>query len=240
MEHMLKILFFDIESTGLRANFGHTICVAWKEYGKKKVHLVSLLNAPMKGEIFNDKNVVKVAAEALSSADVIVSWYGLKFDVPFLNSRLIYHGLPPIDTNVVHLDLWRTSRYKLKLSNNRLNTVQDFLQLDDAKSPLKHATWLRAQQGNKKAIRYIIHHCKQDVKVLEQAYEKLKPLIVNHPNVNLVTGVLNACPKCGVTGMMKKEGHRYTMVTKKQRYSCKACGGWSLGKPETTRGVQYR
>lgn len=239
-KHKLRIAFLDIECTNLRADYGYVICVCWKEYGKKKIHTASILNCPKKGEPFNDINVLKAVQQCIDQYDCIVTWYGARFDIPYLNARMLYHGLEPIDMNIPHIDLWKTARNHLKLSSNRLANVQNFLQLENEKTALKGAEWIKAQYGNKRAIGYVIDHCKADVLVLEQAYEKLRPLIRQHPNVNLVTSTLDACPTCGEEGRMKKNGIRYMKTGERQRYKCKACGASAVGPSRQTKGVKIR
>ena len=65
-----------------------------------------------------------------------------------------------------------------------------------------------------------------DVKVLEQAYLRLKPLLSAHPNMALFTNRAGVgCPTCGAT-RVTKQGFHLTPTSRYQRYQCQACGKW--------------
>lgn len=220
-----KIILWDIESTNLSGNFGYILCIGWKFLGEKKTNLISIADFPLfDKDPTNDKMVVKEAAKVLSEADMWVTHYGQRFDVPFVNARLLYHKLDPLPP-IPHVDTWRIARYKMKLNSNRLATIAAFFGLEE-KTPLSGPIWIKAMAGHISAIRYVERHCKQDVVVLEQVYEKIKSLTTTHPNVNLVEGKKDSCPICG-EHKLQKRGFTFARTRKYQRYSCTACGGWS-------------
>jgi DNA-directed RNA polymerase subunit RPC12/RpoP len=70
----------------------------------------------------------------------------------------------------------------------------------------------------------------QDVNLLIDLYEKLKPWIDNHPNVNSRNedGV-DACVACGSQHIVKA-GTRVLASGKYLRYQCQDCGKWMRGK----------
>src|SRR5688572_12339900 len=91
-----KIVHWDLETTNLNANFGFILCGCVKETGKP-IKTVAITDFPRyKADPTNDKDVCKALAKLVSEADIWSTWYGARFDVPFLNSRLIYHGEPPL------------------------------------------------------------------------------------------------------------------------------------------------
>lgn len=80
---------------------------------------------------------------------------------------------------------------------------------------------------------YPMHNCIQDIRVLEAAYLKMRPVMKGHPNVNLVSGDLDeaGCPICG-SKKLQKRGRSVAGVGFAQRYHCQSCGGWSRGRPQ--------
>lgn len=116
-------------------------------------------------------------------------------------------------------------------------SVSSFLQIEE-KTPLNGPIWIKASAGDPKALKYVVQHCKQDVLVLEQAFENIRQLATSGPNMALITGNGNtgACPRCS-SGKLQKRGFRITAVCKYQRYQCQACGAWTHGKPERVKGV---
>jgi len=126
-----KVVLFDLECTNLNANFGYILCGSWKVLGEKKIHTATITDFPsFEKDCTNDKHVVKAIADALEDADVWVTWYGQRFDVPFLQTRLMYHGNKPMPP-VPHVDGWRIARYKMRLNSNRLATVSAFLEVEE-------------------------------------------------------------------------------------------------------------
>lgn len=224
-----KIVFFDIEATNLRADFGYMLCASFKQLGKDP-ETVAITDFPLhKRDPTNDKRVVREVVKRLVAADIIVTWYGKGFDVPYVNARAIVHNQPIVPGNINHIDLWWTARKKLKLSSNRLANVQRFLGLENKKTALDGPTWVRAQAGHRPSINYVIEHCEADVTVLEDAYMRLRSLITQHPPVSLITGVLDACPNCGSQNL-QSNGWRYTAASVYRRVFCKGCGAWSRDK----------
>lgn len=224
-----RIMFLDIETTNLNANFGYILCISWKFNDEKKVRTISITDFPrFKTDPTNDKDVVKNFAKELPKADIICGHYSSRFDIPFVNSRLLNHNLNPLPP-MPHIDTWRVARYNMKLNSNRLASITAFFSLEE-KTPLSGPIWIKAMAGHKPSIRYVVKHCEQDVLVLEQVYNKIRPLINNHPNVNIVDTNRSgkaACPVCG--GKVQKRGFRIARVRKSQRYHCQGCGAWSQG-----------
>jgi uncharacterized protein YprB with RNaseH-like and TPR domain len=234
-----RVIAWDIEATNLNADWGYIICIGWKVVGEKKTNLLKITDYDLyKKDPTNDKFLVAEASKILSEADVWTTWYGGGYDVPYVQSRLLKHKLPPMPP-VPHVDGWKVARYKMKLSSNRLASVTGFLDLED-KTPVKSGIWAKAQAGDQKALGYIYKHCIQDVIVLEQVYNRIKALTTTHPNVNLANGKLNACPICGAVDTLVKRGYNLARTSKAQRYQCKGCGGWSHGKPIKTKGMEIR
>ena len=97
------------------------------------------------------------------------------------------------------------------------------------KTRVEGRIWRRAQAGFMEDLNYIYEHCVQDVWVLEDVYKLLRPVIRQHPNINLLTGEAKGCPACGGVNLIKR-GSRIAGVSLKQRWKCKDCGYWSHSK----------
>ena len=222
----MNILSWDIESSNLNADYGMVLCVGFKTIGSGKAEVISIDD--YEGSLFQrEKQLLKDVTKRLLEAECWLTWFGTYFDIPFVNSRLLYHRLPVLPANFSHIDGWRTAKNRLKLRNNRLLTVQDFLGLATEKDAVKGPTWIKALAGDKASLRYVIEHCRKDVKVLEEAYLLLRPLIVDHPNSNLV-GKDGGCPACGADALQKRGWH-VAKTRRFQRYQCQKCGCWSKG-----------
>lgn len=167
--------FFDIETTGLGADFGFVIAACIKPATDKKIITFRIDDyKDYKKDLCNDKKLVLDIANALEDFDVICTYNGDKFDLPFMDTRLAVHGVRKRVTLVHSIDLLPIIKQKMRLHSNRLDTVASALGLSEAKTRLLPQVWQRASHGSKKDLDYIVEHCEKDVLVLEEAFKRLK------------------------------------------------------------------
>jgi uncharacterized protein YprB with RNaseH-like and TPR domain len=229
----MNILAWDLECSGLNADYGIILCAGFKYVGQGKPKIISIQDFPRyQKNPTDDRDLCKAIYDELIKADCWLTWFGTYFDIPFINTRLLYHGLPTVPANYPHIDGWKTARNRLKLRNNRLVTVQDFLGLETEKDAVKGPIWIKAMSGDPKALRYITTHCRKDVLELEEAYLRLRSLILDHPNTGVLTGD-ETCPTCG-SKKMQKRGFHLTRTRRYQRYQCQECGAWSKERKPIT------
>lgn len=223
----MKILAWDLECSGLNADFGIILCCGLKEVGKGKPEVLNLLDYTNEDQdlIRAEKKLLVDISKRLLDCDVWLTHYGIYFDLPFINTRLLYHKLPVLPANFNHLDTWRISRNRLKLRSNRLVTISEFLGTEEKKNSIKPEQWLRALGGHRPSMAYIMNHCRKDVVVLEETYKRLRPLVLDHPNRGLIDG-RGGCTICGAHKLQAR-GFHLTRCKKFQRYQCMSCGGWS-------------
>ena len=77
-------------------------------------------------------------------------------------------------------------------------------------------------KGDVKAWATMKKYAKQDVDLLVDVYERLRPWATNHPNRNVIDATSNACPTCGNTKLQKR-GTRRTRTMTYQSYQCQRC-----------------
>lgn len=225
----MRILALDIEASNLSADFGIILTFGSKVVGEGKPRVLNILDYRDKtGDLIKaERELLKDISTVMLDAHVWLTHYGTWYDLPFINSRLLYHHLPILPPKFAHIDTWKISRNRLKLRSNRLNTIQEFLKLPTEKNAILPEQWIRALGGHRPSMSYIVEHNRRDVLVLEQAYERLKPLVIDHPNKGLIDG-RGGCTVCGEQTLIKK-GFKVTRTRKYQQYQCKSCGAWSQG-----------
>lgn len=226
-----KVLLWDIEASALEANRGFVFCIGWKWLGLPKVNLIRHRDAHgFKKNILDDRYVLREFSKIFNQADMHVAHYGGKYDLPFIQTRLMMHGMAPL-ANVPIIDTWRISRFKLKLSNNRLDTISRAApvqkgQKREEKTYLDVSTWIKAATGHIPSIKYIEDHCIADVKVLEQTYLAIRAFAGPVPNLSKVGGVsTEGCPTCS-SPMIQRRGYKLTERGNKQQYQCQTCKHW--------------
>ena len=225
-----NIMFFDIESSSLNANYGITLCMGYA-FNDEKTEMLSLADhkKQYKTDPTNDKLMLIDIANVFAQADIVCSWYGIGFDVKFLNSRMLYHHLPPLP-NVAHLDLWWTCKKTFALNSNRLQSFQEFAELEDAKNRIMPMLWIKAMSGHGPSLKYVKDHCYHDIEVLRLAYKRMQPFISGHPTMRKVLNDKShpVCDNCG-SYKIQQRGKLITMARHYVRYQCQECGHWFKG-----------
>jgi uncharacterized protein YprB with RNaseH-like and TPR domain len=168
-----RIGFLDIETSHLRADFGIMLCYCIKELGKKDIKSGIIT----KQELLTclDEKVVGKCVEDLRGFDRIITFYGKRFDAPFLRTRAVVHDIDfPQYGLIIHDDMYFLVRSKFLLSSNRMENACRVLVGKTEKTKLNPTVWLRAMQGNQESFDYILEHCKNDVQDLERLYFKVR------------------------------------------------------------------
>lgn len=169
-----KIVTWDIEATGLQATFGQMLCAAVKPMGgDPKVFRIDEYD----GAHGEDRELAIACRDELEKAHIAISYNGIRYDLPFLNSRLLEYGERILSPLVRHIDVLMVARHRLRLHSNRLEALLDHLQATNRKTPLTPHLWRRAAAGDPKALEDIVEHNIADVYSLEEAFNKLIPFL---------------------------------------------------------------
>lgn len=175
-----RVGVLDIESSNLRADFAVTFCVVIKIFGRDELKVFKMDIRP-RDMLASEKKMLKELVHYMRTLDGIVTYYGTGFDIPFLRTRMISHGLTGYIRKIRHLDLYYTVRGKLLLSRNRLMNVIEMLKISDGTIPdkgrVEPAKWMRVvYAGDEQALQEVVDHCVEDVYALEAALLKLQDL----------------------------------------------------------------
>lgn len=230
---MSGVLIFDLETSALEGNRGHILCAAAKWYGEEWLYTWRIDDATKYGTTpkswRNDADIVRDLVKLATEATAVVAYYGGygKFDVPFLNTRALAHGIQPCPQLSI-IDPYTTAKGKLRLARNNMDAVATLLKCDRRKYHLPWEAWQNAKYGDRAAMNELLSYCENDVLVLEEVYTKLLPLMNNHPYVIGGADLPNPehrdkqCPVCGSVSTISK-GKRYTKVYEVYRRQCKKC-----------------
>jgi hypothetical protein len=164
------------------------------------------------------------AWELLDKADVVISYYGRRHDIPILNREFLLAGLTP-PSPYKQIDLYFVVSQMFGFPWKSLDYVTRALGLKGKSMKLDMGFIVACMEGDPAAWRKMEKYNKQDVRVLGELYHFLQPWIKNHPSHGAHQGA-DVCPKCG-SDDLEHRGFTYTAVSKFQRYKCRNCGGWS-------------
>lgn len=168
-----RVGYLDIESSHLKATFGLVFCYCIKDGLGKKIFERTVTKKELFGKEL-DKGVIAQCCEDMRQFSRLVTWYGARFDIPFLRTRAEFHGIEfPKNKEIWHTDGWKICHDKMLLHSNRLNVVQEFFGGGSEKTKINPLIWLRAQQGHAPSLKYIRDHCIIDVVELQKVCEKI-------------------------------------------------------------------
>jgi uncharacterized protein YprB with RNaseH-like and TPR domain len=175
----MKVLFFDTESTDLSASWGHILCASFVDLKGKVYTLRGDSKKFATGEPADDSRLV--------SADIIVSWNGIRHDIPLLQARLAFAGerlygegrlAPPKHLDLMYYVSGRNgSGVGMKIGSQRLDSAAKFFGTQNQKTPLDGVVWQRAAAGHKASLNLIVEHCEADTLVLRDVFPKLAPQV---------------------------------------------------------------
>lgn len=175
-----KIGIFDIETAfGFNADTGFIICYVLKTYHQKQMRYASITNKNVMDFMYGDEmsidhDVVKKMVDDMKRYDVLVTYNGSRFDIPYSRTRALKHGYAfPKYGYVKHIDLYYLVKYKLKLSRNSLESACRLFNIK-GKNHVDFKIWQKAAYGDQKSIDHILDHCKRDVMLCtEPLYDKI-------------------------------------------------------------------
>ncbi len=167
----MRVAFWDLECSGLNSSFGVMICAGIKPIGKAP----KMIYEGRKGSC--DKELCINIRNELEKYDILISWYGLGYDLKMLNSRLLKWGSRRLRF-MLHQDDYRVAKKYLNTHSRRLGAVALHFGVKHTKTSIIPDEWVQATiDGDKACLNSIIKHCKLDCYVLEEVHERLAPYI---------------------------------------------------------------
>lgn len=166
------IAYLDIETSNLKANFGHMLswCIKYKDDPEIRYSLIT------KDELFNytfDRRVTEELVAELNNVDILVTYYGKGFDVPFVRTKAVFWRIPfPEYGKIFHWDLYYHFRRNFKVHRNSLAVATDYFGIK-GKTPLHADVWVSAQYGHPGALQEVLEHNRQDVIILEKLHKRI-------------------------------------------------------------------
>ena len=202
---------------------------AYQWLGEKKIHVRALSDyRGFNKDHRNDRNLVQELRGVLSDADILVAHNGDRHDLPKLNTRLIFHGMDPLESKR-SIDTYKAAKRYFKFSANSLNHLGTYLGFGGKKVTTGWEMHRRCIEGDAKAFNELKRYNARDVDLLNKVYLRLRPFLVNHPNLTYYSRV-DGCPACE-SPTIKPDGWFYLKSGKKKRHICKECGHRFVGGP---------
>lgn len=186
-------------------------------------------------EVINqdDKRLTKGIWNLLDQADIVIAHNGDKFDLRSLNTRFLYHGFNN-PSPYQSIDTLKHARKQLRVSSNRLDYIGQFFDIGRKLEHTGFDLWSGFLKGDKDSMKLMLDYNKQDVKLLEDVYLKLRPFIKPHPNLSLFIGDnISRCPTC-ISDQLEPAGEYHTYTNVYEALRCKECGSMSRSRTTLT------
>jgi hypothetical protein len=235
-----KILLLDIETAPLRAHvwrlwkqdiyidqiISEWFMISWSAKWLYDDKIMSDVLTPEEILKEKDKRIVTSIWYLLNQADIVITHNGVRFDIPKIQTRFLYHGLPPASF-YQQIDTFQVAKKEFGFSSNKMDFIARFLGLD-VKIKTDFTLWVECLEGDQEALDYMVKYNEHDVEILEEVYLKLRPYIKNHPNYNLyIDSETPVCPHCGGSHLSHVGYYYYTPTGKYKDYRCDDCGALS-------------
>ena len=176
----MKIVFMDTESTDLKAMMGRILCASFVTLDGEP-YTFRFDEKPWIGKNkIDDSRLCVAVRDELEKFNLIVGWNSKLHDVPLLNARLAKAGQRPYHCQNFHLDaMWYAGGSSMKIGSRKLDNVSKYFDVDDRKTEISWDQWQLAGAGDKSAMKEVVVHCEQDVKVLRSVYAHILPFVKN-------------------------------------------------------------
>lgn len=210
---MKERVVYDIEVlSSMAADCGSICAFSWKEHGKERVRTLTVKDYPKlyDADIFDDSALVQDIANVLVDYNVLIGHNAKSsakwgFDLKYINTRLILHGLSPIKCIAEVDTLQDMAKKHMKFRSNKLSELAKALglpeELIDSKNDMDFPRdWNAVIVKKPGAMTKMIKRNKVDVILTEMVYNKLLPICDGHPNIGFIRGYTPAewpCPTCG-------------------------------------------
>lgn len=170
-----RIGFLDIEATNLKANFGFMLTWCLKLDDGKILYDVVKREEATNPKKF-DKRILKSLIEALKQVDVVVTYNGTNYDIPFVRTRCMMQGIKgfPKMGEKKHIDVYFQVKSKMNLHRKSLDSACEAIGIK-GKTPIEWSAWRAASVGHPPALRQVLAHNKGDVVILEELFDALQP-----------------------------------------------------------------
>ena len=228
---MNKRLYFDIETSpctgwfwrpGYNLNLDYNniienakiICICYKLAGKDRIYHLTW-DAKK-----NDKQMLKDFIKVLNSADEIVGHNSDKFDIKWIRTRCLFHGISMMP-DYTSIDTLKLARSGFNFPTNRLDSIGRYTKVGKKIKTTGELWYDVVFKNNKRALSDMVRYCKQDVTLLEDVHKVIEPY--TKPKTR-ITEHVDECARCGSDSLQVKSYKISAAGDKKVQLQCQSCG----------------
>lgn len=171
-----------------------------------------------------DKKMLQKFIQVANTANELVAHNGDKFDLPWIRTRCLLHGIDMFP-KYNSIDTLKISRQKFRFNSNRLNYIAQFLGIG-SKIKTEFNLWKDVLlNNNRSALKTMVEYCQEDVRLLERVYSKLKNHYPHKTHYGVVFGQdRGTCPECGSEDLVRINKRVMASGRVQIQMRCKTCG----------------
>lgn len=230
-----KRLFFDIETSpnivaswrvGYNLQIGpenilqerSIICICYKWAHEKKVH-------SLKWDKGDDKQILIDFMEIMNSADEIIGHNSDKFDVRWVKTRALIHGIDHFPSYQT-VDTIKLAKTNYLFNSNKLDYIGQVLGVGKKMDVGGFGTWKSIFIDHDiKALDKMVKYCKIDVIRLQQIYDKMNPFTKHKTHVGIASDRDScSCPNCASENTTAQKNRITAKGVRNKQMKCHDCG----------------
>jgi hypothetical protein len=173
---LLRAAIADIEVTDFNSEGfgGYLICVCILPMDADKPQTLTIQH----NEFGDDRRLLIDVCAALSEFDIISGHNWSAFDQNWVNSKLMFHRLPPLRTHWI-LDTYQVTRAMGLKTRKSLGNLIDYFGLEGEKTTIYRKSWNDIRHPDievfQKTLASVVYHCEQDTIANRNLLEVLLP-----------------------------------------------------------------
>jgi len=193
------------------------ICICWKWQGSDEVY------SDTWKDDWDDRELLKNFMEVAANADEIVGHNGDRFDIRWLRTRCLIHGIPAFPSYKT-LDTLKKLRSGFYFNSNRLDYIGQVLGVGK-KIETSYSLWKDiCLRGCPESMTKMVDYCKEDVSLLERVYERIMPYIKHNTHSAVLSGGEKwQCPECESVNVACNKTRTTAAGTIKREMKCGEC-----------------
>ena len=169
--------FFDIETAGLNA-WGSEMTAACivDQFGHATIR--DRFEFPQES-VLDDAGLLEWLRDELEKYDILIGWYGTMFDLPYINAKLVEHGMTVMRDKMFLDPCFKTrgGRYGLKVGSSKLKNVAKWLNTPHQKPEVEWNTFRKASFGDPESVAIVRDRCESDCRAMRDIFQHIKQVI---------------------------------------------------------------
>jgi DNA polymerase elongation subunit (family B) len=191
------------------------ICISYRWEGEDKVHHLQW-DAKQ-----NDKKMIHAFIKVLEEADEICGHNSDSFDLKWIRTRAIKHGLA-MSPDFVAYDTWKEAKKMFRFDSGSLDYITKYLGVSQKQDTGGSGLWVDVVfNKDKKALKRMIAYCDGDVVAQSEVFAKMKPYLKSKAHY---ADYVSDCPECGSENTTVSKRRKTAQGHKKIQFVCADCG----------------